>query len=742
MMRLGISLCLLCAASPAQVLIPAQQSEELDRATSGHAILQEVVVTAQRREESQQRVPVAVTTWTGEQLEHQKVVQVSDLQYLAPSLTMTPTNGSNTTLTIAMRGQVEFDFVPTVDPAVGLFVDDVYLARATGANMVLFDMERVEILRGPQGTLFGRDTIGGAISLHTNKPSGAFEGSLQVGTGNYDLNELSGVLNVPFGATSAARVVYKHTDHAGYGRNILLDQGLNSGDADYARAQLRLSPSHQWDLNLAFDFSQLHRGNQLVTLAAAHPPFTLIPAAAGNPSDDLSNYIDPVAREVPSNRTGRFDFKGWGSALTLTVPTERFTVRSIASYREIDQEISNNDLDGTPYDLAAQIRQTQAQHQMSAEVQAYGASADQRWQWIGGLNYFSETAGLQGRAIALVPVNSATALTRGTAHNDSWAAYGQLTFGFAPRWAVVAGVRANIDSRNLVSGNAILVGSTEICAFDSDLVDQVGVCQLTTPPQRFSYVPFTLGIEYHPAADTMLYAKVSRGHRSGGYSFRGTTSAELHPYDEEQVTAYETGAKTELLGQRLRVNLALFHSEYEDIQVSVHDEETDDIIVQNAGAARIDGAEAEVTALIGALQLSAMVGVVDARYTSLRPDTQDITLDSKFRNVPAQTYSVALDLPVALRSHELAGHVDYSGRSQVRFDVDPAAMQSAYNLLNATASITFAGSRLQLSVWGRNLTDTRYVTRALGSGYVHAFPGDPRTYGVSLQYRLREPGHG
>ena len=703
--------------------------------------LESIIVTAQRREENIQQVPVAVTAVSGEQLEQRQISDLNSLQYAAPSLIVWPLLGNNMTATISSRGLVEPDLVPTYDPAVGLYLDGVYIGRSTGANLELIDMERVEVLRGPQGTLFGRNSIGGAVNLITNRPTRDFEGSLTASFGNFSERELKGVLNVPLaGGRSAMRFAARHTEHTGYGHAVLLDRDLGDDDTDYIRAQVRLEPADLWSLNLSGDITTVATNNQLVTLAAARPPATEIPAAVGNPTDDLNRYTNPDPMAIQVNRAGRFDGKAWGTSAVLTFELAGVTLKSISAYRSLNTDIGNADFDGTPYDLWATLQRKHVERQFSQELQAVGLILDNQVDWTAGIVYFTESGSLEVRYIYLPQLFPGETLIRGTAYNDSWAAYAQLSSEIAAKTRITAGIRYNKDYRQLVSRNARVEDGVEVCQLSPEIVDQAGICEATLPRHKYSYAPYMVSLDYSPSDDSLLYARLSRGYRAGGYNMRGGTALDLLTFGPEDVTAFEIGAKSDFLEKRLRINVALFESDYDEIQLGQFISDPvrgTTLIKQNAGQARIWGGEIEATALIGNLQLAASAGLLEGKYTELKPGVKDITLDSVLV-APTRTYSVAADYPVALGIGEILMHADYSWHSSDTAGPDAYCLcDNSFGRLNAILQLAFNEAAVILSIWGRNLTDENYWAESVDSGpIINAVPGDPRTFGVSISYNF------
>jgi iron complex outermembrane recepter protein len=707
--------------------------------------LEEVLVTAQRREQSQQDVPMSLSVFSGDQLAQRQIDNIDALQFAAPNLVVGSNMTSRNAAAIAMRGQFERDASPTVDPAVGLYLDGVYIARTTGANLRMFDLERVEVLRGPQGTLFGRNTVGGAINVIPRLPVPEFEGTVNARLGNYNHRELSGMVNLPFGdGGSALRVTAAQSAHDGYAESALTGRDIADDNTRYARVQLRVAPEDSWSVNLAFDYTRSLGGSQWLTLAGVQPAAMQIPAARENANDALANYVSPYSREPSVNRAGATRATTWGTGAIAAIKLGDVTFKSITALRGLDIDARDSDQDGTPYDISVVIQRNDRQEQFSQEFQVYGGALDARLDWIGGLYYFEEHGRLTQQFPLLAPVSfdPVEQLLWGDVQNESLAAYAQLTYALRPELRFTAGVRYNRDTRQITSRNTLRRFDVQVCRVDSVLLEDPTYCEATLPAQDFDFVPFTVSVDYEPLESTMLYVKASRGQRSGGYNLRAFTAAEFEPFDPEEVMSYEVGAKTSLFDRRLRVDLALYRSLFDDIQISQQSAVEIGLpltvtTIRNGGEARIEGGELELSALLSALEISAAVGVTDARYTRIEPGATDIRPGSNFLMTPRTTAALALDWPVAWRAHRLRFHADYAWRDDISFwyDPDSLARQESYGLLNATISARFARSGIEVSVWGRNLTDKRYFQRAFRNVFLVAgIPGDPLTCGVAFSY--------
>lgn len=735
--RAAIS-CLFANLSFAQVV--ATPAEVLPVETNATTALEEITVTAQRREQQAQSVPIALTAFSAAQLASRQIHDVSTLRNHAPNMEIAPAQGNRLTASISIRGQVEGDIVPSVDPAVGLFLDGSYIARVTGANLDLVDIERVEVLRGPQGTLFGRNTIGGAINIVPIKPAKKTQGLVEIRTGNYDSLALLGVVNAPvFNESAAIRLAAQHTQHSGFGRSVVLNRDLSDDNTDFVRAQLRIAPADRWDLNFSFDFTNTSSSTQWITLLSAMSPATLLPAASGNPEDTLDHYENPFARETYASHAGGFDSNVSGGAANLTVEFDRFTLRAISAVRDLDLEILDTDLDGTPYDIATQLQHEQRQYQTSHELQVFGDSSNERFEWIGGIYYFSEYAKFFTYSNSLAPISPIVSKSDSEISNESRSAYLQLTANLAHQVRLNVGARYTEDIRQLTSRNSPWLNGIQTCQLDLAIRDSPEVCQATLPARHFPYAPFNVSIDYSPLDRFMIYAKYSRGFRAGGYNSRGTKSIQVLPFDPEKVDAYELGLKSDFFNDSLRFNFALFRSDYDDIQLNqvVAVDNQFSVVKVNAGAARIDGAELEVTAKWRRATIALAAGLIDARYTAVAPGVLNITLDSEFEMTPARTLSLAADLPFTLAQSKASLHAGYSWWDDVFYGGHPMARQDAYGVANMRLSMELRRN-LELALWIRNVADTRYLNRAIytGNGLIKALPGDPRTYGASLRLRF------
>lgn len=743
----GAVLILTSAISAAQVT-PAATT-----APAGEDSIETVVVTSQRREQRLQDVPLSVTSISGAELTRLQIPDVKGLSAQAPSLLITDTPVGKNNMIIGMRGISPTSISSNNDPTVGVYVNGVYYARTAGANSALVDMESVEVIRGPQGTLFGRNTIGGALNLTTKAPTKVLEGKASVGVGNYGQKTLTGVLNIPLAEKVAVRLVADALRHDGYGRSAALGERLGTEDREYLRASLRANPFQDLQVDLYYDKFKSDAASQVWVLHYFDPAIAS-PALA-----PLAAYVKDggYTSQAGFNPDNTVDVDT--ASATLRFGTDLATFKSITAYRHL-LSISGYDLDATPIFVNQLQRYGVSGNQFTQELQAYGETLDDRLEWITGLYYFKEA--LLDSSLVTSPsgANTLGRLNEFSSGQKSASVFGQLTYSLSPQLRATAGARYVSDKRSInyfapryiVQTGARLAGATG-CPLIAAGLDQGG-CHYAPSDQSFKYVPWTLGLDFKPDADTLLYGKLSRGFRSGGFQPAGATNAfGYQPFDKEQVLSTEIGGKFMLFQKKLRLNLAAYVAKYEDIQQIVPKfppgGTTTVSSVLNAGKASVKGLEVDAQWRVGTLNLTAGLGLVDPEFTS-----------GPYQGLPFVTsaktnYTLAADYPLATALGKLNLHMDYNSRSKVIFfqpvntttavftpltagQID-SNTQPSFGLLAAMASLELKDHRTRVSLWGKNLTDEYYHARSNSfytQGYNNQTPGDPRTFGLTVDYRF------
>jgi iron complex outermembrane receptor protein len=734
--------------------------------------IEEVVVTARKLSENLQSVPVSIAVLSGADLTNQSVKSLADIQGQIPNLVLQQGVIDPQSLTFAIRGQKQNDIPLNVDPSVGLYIDGLYDPRTLGLSGAMLDIDRVEVLRGPQGTLYGRNTTGGAMTVYTKDPTNQFGAMFDVTGGNFGAWNLVGVLNLPISDTVSFRGVIQRGKHDGYGHDELGHQ-LDDEDSLYARGKLRVLLGDSVEAILSFGDQQNDTGGAIEPIAGLSPadPVAGLPPggistletiaetkglaglAPGNVVANigpavalLNSYVGRSFYNTSGTQATWSDFHGrWaGLSITASLPHD-LTLKSITGFQFLHRD-NALDQDETPLNILWSRSITRDKY-YSQEFQLLGGNS--ALNWVTGLYGSTERGTEYAQIIALPllnPLNPAHDIAAMV--NSSEAVYAQANWQFRPRWRLTVGGRYSFDQRQVDAENDNLSGCT---------VPAPGVT-LTPPgasecPRRFSIdfsePSFLVSLDYQVTDDLLTYAKVARGYRAGGYNFRGANTIEsFSPFNPEIVVEYEAGLKSESFDRTLRFNLAVYHDNYSNIQRSV-DVETQagpESAVLNAAKAKINGFEAEATwRAISQLELSLDAGLTDAKYDTFIDPVYGDRSGEPF-GVPKWTAGTSAHYVVPLPSSQLAFQADYHWQSTnvLAPEVLPAVAyevtQKAYGLLDARITLQLTASNLDLALYGRNLTGKEYyaaanaLDRALGYNVV--VPGAPRTFGLELTKRF------
>ena len=587
------------AASAMAMLLPAShvaaQTGAAEAASVGAGELEEVIVTARRRAEDLQTTPVSETAFTSREILERNIRTVTDIANNTPNLAITQASGSRNGAILTMRGQVQSNSLITLDPSVGVYQDDVYLARAYAVLTDFLDIELVEVLRGPQGTLYGRNTPGGAIKVVTRKPIlGEFGGRLQATVGNFDTRELTGVVNIPLGEVAALRWAGSQRRHSGYTSSYFVPRlsttpltRLRTDDQDSfsQRLGLRVEPSDRLTLDLSADYFEADdAGNLSVDIRgdiAATTGRSTSPQRAG---DFYSALVDIV----PYSKA-----KSWGGSFATSYEiTDDITTKLILAHRGSRQS-SNINTDGVvaanvlPLELNSSVFQNQKQS--SAEWQVLGDFLEGRLSAIAGVYYFREHGDDTTYSGALAGGVLSPTLFDGSAVNKSVSGFGHLTFNVTDDLRLSGGVRVTHDTKRFVGRNRVR-GVCVYPAGGAGVVNSGATCTLATRGE-FDFVSWSFGADYQLADGLFIYAKADRGQRSGGQQARGITPATLVPFDPEEATNYEAGVKSDMFGNRVRLNATVFHTRITGSQQSftfIIPGVGNAQVIQNSGKAEVD----------------------------------------------------------------------------------------------------------------------------------------------------------
>lgn len=682
------------------------------------AAIEEVIVTAQKREERLQDVPISIAALDARVIESKGIKTLLTVGDLVPNVLIAPHSNSPNSVVVFIRGIGTNGTHTTLDPAVAIYIDGIYQARATGLGAELAELERVEVLRGPQGTLYGRNATAGAVNFITQAPVLGelhFKQSFTVG----NLSEFRSVssLNVPLGDELAVELDYLNVRKDGFIRNLGTgSEYFGNQDRQGARFAARWVPNEAFELRYSYDSSWLDDTSSFLATVAPYP------AESPRPS-----HGSPLVRNMKPN-----DTRSQGHTLTLSYELgEGLTLKSLTGYREVDAFEYQDYLTGvfSPVPVFT-ISDHNTQKQFSEELQLLGKALDGRLDYIAGLYYFRESGGAD--YVAGMPTSNTLRLT--DFRNVAYAVFTQGTWTprvLDERLHLTAGIRWSRDEREA----AVLNRSVPLTGGPgTTLIDGRG-------EGSYSNVSPTAIVRFDLSDDANAYGKISRGYKGGGYALSASSSASFaRGFGPESLTTYEVGLKSEWLGRRLRFNTALFYNDYKDIQTNVWDPNNPRLLdVINAGKATTQGLEVDVTAqLLDSFSVSGSYGYVDAKYDEVRDlGGNDITSRFQFVLAPETSFSLSADYrSPQTRLGIVEANLGYTWQDkQFGVATDPRYVVGSRGLLSTRLGLAGVGGieGLRLAAWGRNLTDEDYQERSFGIGtaFVGIF-GQPRSYGVDL----------
>lgn len=722
--------------------VPAHVLAQSEPAAEGSAgVLEEVIVTARKREESLQDTPISITAFSSSSMEEANMVDLRDIGKYTPGMSFTSYGmGSSEAGAIFLRGIGQSDHMVTTDPGVGLYIDGVYVGRNQGAALDLLDLDRVEVLRGPQGTLFGKNTIGGAVNVVSRKPAGVAGGNVSVTVG--DDGRLNGSVSgeMPLSDQAAIQVslLSKHRD--GVGTQVLTGSKTGDEDSIGGRAQL------YWH-GQATEFSLVVDASRARQAAMPHSFYEQAGwLGVSSCYQEVGGGYGPCPEGVEGDPFDSYSLDDLDTAQDLfgvSATLERdladgLTLRSITSYRDMDY-LGSLEFDGAPQRIVY-YRETGASDQFSQEVQLSGSQGD-RMEWIAGLYYFTEDGdndqenhefGARSRRLTVV-------------ETESYAIFGQVTAALTDAISITGGLRYTEESKDY----DLVFGSLD--ANGVQAVDEIGqpvyIVQPTVLDDTWDAVSGTVNLSYAVAEGVMAYATYSRGFRSGGYAARPSALTSVGAYDPEYVDMIEIGLKALTLEDRLRFNAAVYRNDYKDYQAQVNRVGNSfDTRMLNAAEAEIDGVELELTALLSPnFRVDATFAYTDAQITKVDLDP---SLEANFSSghrlpyVSKYTFSLSPQLDFTLPDGaSVLARMDYSYRDDFFGQIanSPFEREDGYGLLNARIEYRNASRDWSVALYGINLADKKY-TRV--RNYYPGFLGfaiwntDRREIGIAARYEF------
>ncbi len=754
----------------------AQVTEQALPAAAG---LDDIVVTAQKREENIQDVPIAITALSGSFLEARNIQSLDQLGSIAPNVSIERSPFNKSISQISMRGSVTVNPSILFEPAAGLYVDGIYIAKAQGSIFDVSDIQRIEVLRGPQGTLYGRNTLAGAINFVTRKPSGEFHVTAEATYGNYDYRRLKATIDLPRAGIFSAKLAGQIEKRAGFIRlvpnpfpqagspPITQDKRTNNIDRHGLIAQVRAIPSDTLTIDYKFDYSRMNERPDLGQLYSINrngaPEDLFDPASPTYPfvgaNLPINLYVDRDRRATASlSDVPEFEkVRTQGHGLTIAYDLGSTELRSITAFRKLSFDDAH-DLDGTPFDVARAARFTDYKS-FSQEAQLVGNALSDRLAYVAGIFYFKDKGYTVGPQSFF---GGATAFQSDYGQKTTaFAVYGQLDFNITDAFVVTGGLRYNHERKTV---RRLLITSPGTPQ-QARLID---VAFGDVPAAVYKNVSPAVSVRYDFTDELSIYARFAKGFKSGGFNGEtnelGAPTAQfpvgapielLQPYRPEKVDSFEIGTKSRLFENTLQLNLAAFWDEHKDIQLSVF-RGTGSVSssVLNAAAARIRGIEGEfIWRPSRKLMVSGSLGYLDPEYKRFVEGGLDVSDNRAFPIAPKYTANLSVDWTVVEMDwgkFSLLGDMNYSSSyfqgpypfvgatpsSQVASNTRSPGM-TFVNLRATLAEISLGTAKASLSLWGRNLLKEDAPSNfsdfgpSFGGLTLATFP-DPRTYGLTF----------
>lgn len=699
--------------------VPADQAWSDEENQAG---IEDIVVTAQRREERLQDVPIAITAFSAERLSNTGVTSAGDLGAVTPALTVA---SNQNYFQPRIRGIGTQAFGPGLENPIATYIDGVYIASAPASLLSLAGIERVEVLKGPQGTLFGRNATGGLIQVVTRDPRAGFSGNADVGYGNYNTFTANAYLNGGSDAVAGDLSIHYSHQGDGYGRNFFLNQDANRLDNDFAaRSKLLIRPFDGTTIRVSGDYTA--NNGSLPTIRQYSESLPLLgPQTPGSPWDADSDY--------PS----RFKFRGGGGSVRIDQDAGSIRLASITAYRK---STFNYQLDFDATRTSAfSVTNRQIDRQFSQELQL-ASGPGSTVTWLLGAYYFSGKGsfdpadiGFDGPLLSPTSPTFPLSLLRyaGNQATKSFAGFGQATVPLGENTNLTGGLRYTTEKRELdVTQTAFLLGGVQ-------------VPETTTAAARFNKLTWRLSLDHKFTPDVMVYASYNRGFKSGGFNV--TTPLEPQ-YSPETLDAYEIGVKADLFGHKLRLNPSIFYYDYQNVQVQFFTNQGQ-IGIRSGPSARIYGLDLDFEfAPTRELRFYGGATVIHDRFGNYPNAPIAIPLpmggnafstgDATGNRLPFTadfSGTIGVEYKIPLASGNLALNANLNHNSGFFSETDNQLRQPSYNMISASIGWSTKDDRFSVRAWGKNLANEAVIIQlSSGPAGVGAAYQPPRTYGITI----------
>lgn len=718
-------------------------------AQAQNQVLEEIVVTAQKRAQRMQDVPIAGSALDSLAMTDANIVGIDQLAPQVPGLFFQFFDDTRPSTFIRGLGSRQFD--AGSEGSVGIFFDEMYLGRFSGQMTGLFDLERVEVLKGPQGTLFGRNTIGGTLNIISKKPTDTFDAYIETDIGNFDQVRVEGAVGGPIGDSNKVfgRLAVLSHDRDGHIDNLTTGTELQGEDTQAARGSLRFLPTDRLEVNLIFEYNESDRpgtqGEPIVGVFSAAPGITL--EKTPDRRDEFFNFDSRFDREV-TTAIARVD---WDAGPVSITSVTGFRGIELAEFR---------DLDSTRFDTISQdtIEDSDALSQEIRFVSNPGGfgTFDDRLEWVLGVYYYNEETDRSDR-FPFGPDSAISSIMRTfdeigvpapilpgvdtfnedfivDVETESIAVFGQATWALTDRLNLTGGLRWTEDEKTArISGRTTRPGLPPIFGdFDVDL-----------SPSWDSVDP-KVTLDYHINNDILVFATFSEGFKSGGFQFAAfNPGAASQVFDPEELTAYELGLKSTLWNGRAQLNVSSFYYDYEDQQlprIVLLPGGSFGQVIDNAAESSIKGVEIDATIVpIEGLQIKTNYAYLDATFDDFVFDQSTDFSDNRMPRSPENTFNIGIRYDRQIGPGTFFVNGNWSWQDTIFFEFDEGLTtgteQGPFSLFNA--EVGYNVDNWRFSIWGKNLDDTEYRNSVLNfGGNTIEFLGLPRTYGVTARYNL------
>lgn len=715
------------------------------------AQLEEVVVTATHREQNLQDVPVSVTALGANELSEAQIFGATEIAYKVPGMAYAEFAPGQAV--ISMRGISSADDGAGMDNSVVMFLDGVYIGRLANINFEMFDLERIEVLRGPQGTLFGRNAIGGAINVTTSRPTEELSVKAEVAVGNEGHLRYQGLVSGPITENLRGKISYSHREHDGYVDNVILNKDQQDEDNDNVRGQLLWSTENSEWL-LTGDYMEDDREDM-----------GRVPMVAGNPPDIVEAW-EAIAGDygkVASPVDGHSEREASGISLQGDIQFDRGTFTTITAVRnaETDWEMASI---GVPWVNGFEVIDDIVEEidTISQEFR-WTSSLDGSFNYVAGLFYLEEETDRTEQFRLLAPfgandsyIDIGNEISQQENETTSYAVYFQGDWDFADDWTLTLGARYSYDEKETESTSVDCANLTpEFAGYPhcEGVGGSIGVISNTfnvKADDDWSDFSPKVSLQWRQNDDVMWFATVAKGYKSGGFGGAPTLIEDATtPVDEETAWNYEIGMKGDFFDSSLRLNITAFYMDYEDLQIvrfgpTIENPEFGQFTTENIGSADIEGIELEATWYpTENLMIHATYGYLDTEVDDLILETGTGFVDISglpLRQAPENKYSITASYDVPMNSGaNLNFRVDYTYTDEQINDYPTAdnTVIEEFSLVDARAAWTSADGAWQVAIWGKNLTEDEYFSHSytIGPGTVGVW-GHPRTYGATLTWSM------